>query len=76
MNNTSCNKQPTYAAKKFRSVRRLRVASFFFNFTPFLVTLLTGAICPTERWVITRATRRNFREDTILHSHRLENLKS
>jgi hypothetical protein len=26
--------------------------------------------------VITRATRRNISEDTILHSHRLENLKS
>jgi hypothetical protein len=27
-------------------------------------------------WVVTRATRRNNPEDTILHSHRRENLKS
>jgi hypothetical protein len=27
-------------------------------------------------WVLTRATRRNNPEDTILHSHRRENLKS
>jgi hypothetical protein len=27
-------------------------------------------------WVLTRATRRNIPEDTILHSHRRENLKS
>jgi hypothetical protein len=26
--------------------------------------------------VLTRATRRNFQEDTILYSHRRENLKS
>jgi hypothetical protein len=27
-------------------------------------------------WVLTRTTRRNNPEDTILHSHRRENLKS
>jgi hypothetical protein len=30
----------------------------------------------SETSVITRATRRNNPEDTILHSHRRENLKS
>jgi hypothetical protein len=30
----------------------------------------------SETWVLTRATRRNNPEDTILHSHRRENLKS
>jgi hypothetical protein len=30
----------------------------------------------TETSVLTKTTRRNIREDTILHSHRRENLKS
>jgi 3'-phosphoadenosine 5'-phosphosulfate sulfotransferase len=30
----------------------------------------------SETSVLTRSTRRNIREDTILHSHRCENLKS
>jgi hypothetical protein len=34
------------------------------------------ALCPSETWVLTRATRRNIQEDGILHSHRHENLKS
>jgi hypothetical protein len=34
------------------------------------------ALSSSETSVLTRATRRNIAEDDILHSHRLENLKS
>jgi hypothetical protein len=44
--------------------------------SPILVTLMMEALSSSETSVLTRATRRNNPEDTILHSHCSENLKS
>jgi hypothetical protein len=44
--------------------------------SPILVTLMMEAPVFFETSLLTRATRRNSREDAILHSYRIENPKS
>jgi hypothetical protein len=54
----------------------LLVAACVVLSSPIFVTLKKEAQGSSETSVLTRATRRNNPEDTILHSHRRENLKS
>jgi hypothetical protein len=55
---------------------QLLVAACVVPSSQIFVTLVKESPGSSETSVLTRDTRRNNPEDTILHSHRRENLKS
>jgi hypothetical protein len=58
------------------SVRRLLVTASLLPSSPILLTLMKEALRSSKMSILPRGTQRNIPEDTILHSHCRENLKS